>query len=144
MKHKLKIKVKFFQPLIDGKKPFEIRLNDRNFQVGDEVLLEEYEGERYVDECPYLMKPNRFCGWVINEDIPEYGEEEAIDACGRKRLRCGEHIEKRYTGRQCLIKIKDIFPLFGAGEALREYVAFTFEILGITNVYNQKIEVELI
>lgn len=32
-----------FQKTLDGLKPWEVRLNDRNYQVGDLVVLEEWE-----------------------------------------------------------------------------------------------------
>jgi hypothetical protein len=35
--HKIKTWAPYFQDIIDGKKPFEFRLNDRNYKVGDEV-----------------------------------------------------------------------------------------------------------
>lgn len=40
-KHDLKLFTKYFQPVVDGKKRSEIRLNDRDFQVGDTLTLHE-------------------------------------------------------------------------------------------------------
>ena len=49
MHHELKILPRYFQPLLDGAKPFEIRDNsDRNFQEGDTVTLNEWDGERHT------------------------------------------------------------------------------------------------
>lgn len=45
--HELKTYPQYFQQSIDGNKPFEIRLNDRNFQVGDIVILKEWDNIRY-------------------------------------------------------------------------------------------------
>jgi len=41
--HKLKTWDGFFHEVWDGKKRFELRNNDRNFQVGDTVYLQEYK-----------------------------------------------------------------------------------------------------
>lgn len=41
--HTLKTWPQYFQMVIDGKKKFEYRLNDRGFREGDELLLLEYD-----------------------------------------------------------------------------------------------------
>ena len=41
MQHDLKVWPEYFRALAHGKR-FEVRKNDRNFQVGDELLLREY------------------------------------------------------------------------------------------------------
>jgi uncharacterized protein YqfB (UPF0267 family) len=49
MHHDLKILTTYFPAVLDGSKPFEIRDNsDRNFQQGDTVTLNEWDGERYT------------------------------------------------------------------------------------------------
>ena len=42
MHHELKIEPQFFEAVLDGRKTFEIRRNDRGFQAGDTVTLMEY------------------------------------------------------------------------------------------------------
>lgn len=42
MEHELKIWPDFFDPVANGTKRFEMRMNDRNFQVGDKLLLREW------------------------------------------------------------------------------------------------------
>lgn len=42
MIHELKILPEYFNAVLNGDKSFEIRLNDRNYQIEDEVLLKEY------------------------------------------------------------------------------------------------------
>lgn len=41
--HELKILPQWFTDVLTGKKNFEIRRNDRDFKVGDYLLLREYE-----------------------------------------------------------------------------------------------------
>ncbi|WP_438833981.1 DUF3850 domain-containing protein [Aeromonas oralensis] len=48
MHHELKILTAYYPRVLDGSKPFEIRLNDRNFKEGDTVTLNEWDGERYT------------------------------------------------------------------------------------------------
>lgn len=40
--HDLKCDTEFFQPLLDGLKPFDIRQNDREYDVGDLLMLHEH------------------------------------------------------------------------------------------------------
>lgn len=39
--HYLKCETEYFQEIERGKKKFELRINDRNFKVGDMVYLQE-------------------------------------------------------------------------------------------------------
>lgn len=43
MVHELKTWPEYFEEVVKGNKTFEIRLNDRNFQVGDILELKEYD-----------------------------------------------------------------------------------------------------
>lgn len=43
MTHKLKIHPQHYARVKDGSKTFEIRVNDRQFQMGDLVVLEEWD-----------------------------------------------------------------------------------------------------
>lgn len=43
MIHELKTDPEFFDAILDGRKTFEVRLNDRGYQVGDVLILKEYD-----------------------------------------------------------------------------------------------------
>lgn len=58
MIHKLKTWPKFYASIADGTKTFEYRKNDRNFKVGDHILLREY--------CPKLLY---YTGKMLNFKI---------------------------------------------------------------------------
>ncbi|WP_304234821.1 DUF3850 domain-containing protein [Jiulongibacter sediminis] len=45
--HRLKTWPEYFNKVASGSKTFEIRVDDRNFQVNDELLLEEYIPKDY-------------------------------------------------------------------------------------------------
>ena len=55
MKHELKIYKQYADAIIEGKKTFEVRYNDRGYNAGDTVVFE------VIDECliPYLTHPLR-------------------------------------------------------------------------------------
>lgn len=46
--HKLKILPKYFKAVARGTKHFEIRKNDRDYNVGDQIELKEHDGEIYT------------------------------------------------------------------------------------------------
>lgn len=72
--HALKIEPNYFGDIIDGKKAFEIRENDRNFKVGDYLALNElddsrtgYSGRSVLTRITYIVDDERFCkkGFVV-------------------------------------------------------------------------------
>jgi hypothetical protein len=70
MLHVLKIWPQFFCRVQDGSKTFEVRNNDRGFQPGDEVLLQEYvPSESGVESHNYTGKSLKFrIGYVLPVD----------------------------------------------------------------------------
>lgn len=51
--HELKIYPKYFEDVLNGSKRFDIRKNDRKFQVGDKVLLKEWDNIKYSGRSIY-------------------------------------------------------------------------------------------
>lgn len=50
--HELKVWPEFFEPLADGRKPFEIRRNDRDFRSGDKLRLQEFVPVDALEDHP--------------------------------------------------------------------------------------------
>jgi len=58
IRHELKCWPEFFEPTLQGIKRFELRRDDRGFQVGDELLLKEYAPGR----CVMPGRPDGYTG----------------------------------------------------------------------------------
>ncbi|WP_337045318.1 DUF3850 domain-containing protein [Emticicia sp. 17c] len=54
MNHKLKTWPEYFQKVWTGEKTFEVRLNDRNFQIGDKLWLQEYDNQKHEFTGKYI------------------------------------------------------------------------------------------
>lgn len=48
MTHELKILPQYFKSVVHKEKWFEIRKNDRDYHVGDKLILREYENGEYT------------------------------------------------------------------------------------------------
>lgn len=65
--HKIKTVQPFFNDIKEGRKNFELRLNDRNYEVGDSLIMEEWTGTRYTGD-----KIERQIKYVL-ENCTEFG-----------------------------------------------------------------------
>lgn len=62
MEHELKTESEYYRLVVTGSKTFEIRKNDRNFNVGDTLLLRETVRGGYTsNEC--RVKVNYICNY---------------------------------------------------------------------------------
>lgn len=52
--HTLKILPQYYDAILHKEKTFELRKNDRNFQIGDTIRLRKWNGEQFFG--PYLEK----------------------------------------------------------------------------------------
>lgn len=72
MLHRVKTEPKYFADSMNGLKDFEVRWNDRNYQVGDLLELEEWTaegntGKTLTRRIKYILNDPRFCkeGYVV-------------------------------------------------------------------------------
>lgn len=72
--HALKIDPNYFDDVVQGRKTFEIRKNDRGFKKGDYLALNElddtrteYSGRSVLARITYIVDDERFCkeGFVV-------------------------------------------------------------------------------
>ncbi|MBV2182061.1 MAG: DUF3850 domain-containing protein [Castellaniella sp.] len=75
--HSLKTDPEVFQAVFEGLKTFEIRVNDRGFRVGDELLLKETTrtGAEIKDGAP-LEYTGRTCRRAVSHILTGYGLAE--------------------------------------------------------------------
>jgi hypothetical protein len=64
--HKIKLKKEFFDAVAEGRKTFEVRYNDRDYQEGDAVIMQEVDGSEYT-------KPHRFIKAEIGYVLKGFG-----------------------------------------------------------------------
>lgn len=70
MKHELKIMDKYFDAVDSNIKPFEVRKNDRDFHVGDMLVLREVILHQIADNAPYTEYTGRSCEKYITYILP--------------------------------------------------------------------------
>lgn len=70
-KYALKISPKYFDDVASGRKNFEIRKNDRNYQVGDYVKFKEWKDGHYTER-----ETKHYRITYILTDCPQYGLQE--------------------------------------------------------------------
>ncbi len=77
-----KIWPEYFQAIIDGKKTFELRLNDFDISEGDTLLLKEWNPETEAYTGRQIEKKAGFVGkWKI-DDLTVFWPKEDIEKKG--------------------------------------------------------------
>lgn len=76
--HQLKILPQYFQAVTVGDKSFEIRKNDRNYKVGDNIVLSEYEEGQYTGRN-ILAKITYITDYEQKDDYVVFGIEKYFD-----------------------------------------------------------------
>lgn len=79
--HELKISPEYFDAVAKGIKQFELRKDDRNFQVGDFVTLKEYDNGAYTGR----QLRNMPISYVLR-DCPQYGLQEGYCIIGLQEV----------------------------------------------------------
>jgi hypothetical protein len=69
-RHNLKILPEYFQAIAKGIKTFEIRKNDRNYQIGDQITLMEHNGRNYtgreiIGSITYITDYEQKEGYIV-------------------------------------------------------------------------------
>ena len=87
--HELKIKHKYLIDIESGIKTFEIRKNDRDYQVGDLVhFIDVQDFELNLYKLLVLYNANALYRIVyVLKDIPEYGLDKDYCIFGIKEIR---------------------------------------------------------
>lgn len=81
--HILKIKPEYFSEVLRGFKSFELRKNDRDYQVGDLIHFINTNGDEYT---LYERNTLVFKITYVLKDVEEYGLDKDYCILGIKRL----------------------------------------------------------
>lgn len=71
--HYVKCEIEFFQKVVNGEKPWELRLNDRNYEKGDVLIQQEfdkemkqYTGREHVNKIGFVLTDAEKFGLMKN------------------------------------------------------------------------------
>ena len=140
MLHELKTLPSFFEAMVFHKKLFEIRKNDRNFQVGDILLLREwwdgkgYTGAQQYVEVLYLTDFAQQSGYVvmgISMLSPSYTPPDT-----KKKIRkYGPHWEVSHCDLGYILIARNTDPNIPYGWRLPVTYPYPHDLLGYLEWY---------
>lgn len=82
--HELKIQQDYYENVFNGRKTFELRKNDRGFQVGDLIQFRVL-GKNLFGLDNSILTPQLYVITYILENVPEYGLDKEYCILGIKR-----------------------------------------------------------
>ena len=88
--HELKIKHEYLIEVDRGRKTFELRKNDRDYQVGDLIHFVDIDGNNHIIGNPAYNKKLVFQITYVLKDVPEYGLDKDYCILGIKKLKIDE------------------------------------------------------
>lgn len=96
MRHTLKTNTVVFQDVWDEKKTYEVRRDDRNFKLGDELLLvETYHTGEEMDMGAPLQYTGRYVLLDVMHKLKgEYGLLPDFCVLGCSYIQCGDGYEE--------------------------------------------------
>ena len=68
MCHEIKILPPYYAAVVSGKKKFELRINDRDYKVGDTFVLREWD-----PKIGYTSRIFEGCISYVMKDCPQWG-----------------------------------------------------------------------
>ena len=86
--HELKILNKYFDDVLIGKKTFELRKNDRDYQVGDLIhFIPAFENDIHnLDILRIINNDNVYRITYVLKDVEYYGLDKEFCILGIKKL----------------------------------------------------------
>ena len=84
--HELKIKHEYLVEVDRGRKTFELRKNDRDYQVGDLIRFIDVKQESTGDCDIYIDPDDLYKITYILKDVPQYGLDKDYCILGIKKL----------------------------------------------------------
>ena len=70
--HELKTETEYFNEVVSGNKNFELRKNDRDFKVGDYLMLQDYNKKTKTYTGRIFYKTISY----VLENAPQFGLQE--------------------------------------------------------------------
>lgn len=91
--HRIKILPEYYEACLNGSKRFELRKDDRNYQVGDYIWLCEWDGTEYTGRSITGMGSVNFTAWVAATTLISHVT---------KRMSKGAKNERIHQNRNCI------------------------------------------